>query len=75
MKNLTLIIPTKKESESLPIFLREIKNLNCKKMVVLQTDDNETIDSIKDFREIEVYKQKKKWIWQRINRRYQKLPN
>ncbi len=59
MKNLTLIIPTKKESESLPIFLREIKNLNCKKMVVLQTDDNETLDSIKDFSEIEIYKQKK----------------
>ena len=49
MKNLTLIIPTKKESESLPIFLREIKNLICKKMVVLQTDDNVSLDSIKGF--------------------------
>ena len=47
MKNLTLIIPTKKESESLPNFLDEIKNLTCKKMVVLQSEDIETLQSIK----------------------------
>ena len=59
MNNLTLVIPTKKESESLPKFLNELKIFNCKKMVVLQTNDNETIESIKDFDEIEIYKQKK----------------
>ena len=39
MKNLTLIIPTKKEVESLPIFLREIENLTCRKLIVLQEED------------------------------------
>tara|TARA_B100001996_G_C18557893_1_gene553463 strand:- start:536 stop:727 length:192 start_codon:yes stop_codon:yes gene_type:complete len=62
MKNLTLIIPTKKESESLPNFLDEIKNLTCKKMVVLQSEDTETLQSIKNFDELELYQQKKKWI-------------
>ena len=59
MKNLTLVIPTKKESESLPVFLNELKFLNCEKMIVLQFDDNETINSIKNFNEVELYKQKK----------------
>ena len=31
MKDLTLVIPAKFESESLPIFLNNIKNLNVKK--------------------------------------------
>ena len=31
MKELTLIIPAKFESESLPVFLNDIKNLNVKK--------------------------------------------
>ena len=31
MKNLTLIIPAKKEKESLPQVIDEIKNLDCKK--------------------------------------------
>ena len=31
MKNLTLIIPTKKEAESLPVFLKELKIINVKK--------------------------------------------
>ena len=59
MINLTLIIPTKKESESLPNFLDEIKNLTCKKMVVLQSEDIETLQSIKNFDELELYQQKK----------------
>ena len=31
MNNLTLIIPTKREAESLPQFLNELKDFNCKK--------------------------------------------
>ena len=42
MQNLTLIIPTKKEVESLPTFLKEIENYNCKKLIVLEKEDIET---------------------------------
>ena len=48
MKNLTLIIPAKNEKESLPYVLNEIKNLDCKKKVILASDDFETISAIKD---------------------------
>ena len=34
MKELTLIIPAKKEAESLPTFLREIENIDCHKMIL-----------------------------------------
>ncbi len=57
MNNLTLIIPTKKESVSLPKFLNELTIFNCKKMIVIQSEDNETLESIKNFDEIEIYKQ------------------
>lgn len=59
MNNLTLIIPTKKESESLPIFLEEIKNLNCKKLIVLEKEDRDTINAIYDNKDIEILFQKK----------------
>ena len=49
MDNLTLIIPAKKEAESLPSVFKEIENLKCYKIVILEENDNETIDSIKDF--------------------------
>ena len=48
MKNLTLIIPAKKEKESLPLVIDEMKNLDCKKKVILTSDDIETIDAIKN---------------------------
>jgi|TARA_B110001452_G_C15068525_1_gene372937 glycosyltransferase involved in cell wall biosynthesis len=48
VKNLTLIIPAKNEKESLPYVLNEIKNLDCKKKVILASDDFETISAIKD---------------------------
>ena len=48
MKNLTLIIPARKEKESLPLVIDEMKNLNCKKKVILTSDDIETIDAIKN---------------------------
>ena len=59
MKNLTLIIPTKKEVESLPIFLREIENLTCRKLIVLQEEDIETKNAISFFNNIEILIQKK----------------
>jgi glycosyltransferase involved in cell wall biosynthesis len=48
VKNLTLIIPAKKEKESLPSVINEIKNFDCEKMVVLTPDDLETINAIKN---------------------------
>ena len=58
MTDLTLIIPTKKEVESLPIFLKEIQNLEYKKIVVLQKEDLETKKAIKDFKNIKILEQK-----------------
>ncbi len=71
MNNLTLIIPAKKEAESLPTFIQEISKLKCNKMVVLQGNDSETIKAIENFKDINILEQKKKWIWKCTNRRYQ----
>tara|TARA_B100001093_G_scaffold372757_1_gene357732 strand:- start:475 stop:1143 length:669 start_codon:yes stop_codon:yes gene_type:complete len=49
MKDLTLIIPAKNEPDSLPTVLDEIKNLNCKIIIILESSDITTIDSIKSF--------------------------
>ena len=59
MKNLTLIIPAKKEAESLPQVLQEIKNVGCKIIVILESSDIETIESIKDFDRQIVYQSNK----------------
>jgi len=59
MKNLTLIIPDKFEKESLPIFLNDIKKLDVKKKIVLDKDDNDTLESIKKFEEVDILFQKK----------------
>ena len=56
MKNITLIIPAKKEKESLPQVLDELKKFNYKIMVVLHPTDDETIKSIKDY-DVQVIKQ------------------
>ena len=49
MDNLTLVIPAKFEKESLPKVLTELKPYNLKLLVVLEKDDIETINSIKNF--------------------------
>ena len=49
MKNLTLIIPAKNESGSLPKVLEEIKNYDCEIIIILEETDIQTIESIKDF--------------------------
>ena len=54
MQDLTLVIPAKYESESLPIFLNEIANLDCKKLIVLESEDTKTIKSINAFVGIEL---------------------
>lgn len=48
MNDLTLVIPAKHESESLPYVLNEIKNLNLKTKIILQRDDILTINSVKN---------------------------
>jgi len=50
MKNLTLVMPAKNEKYCLPRVLDEIKNYNCKKLIVLSKSDTETIRSIKNYK-------------------------
>tara|TARA_B100001027_G_scaffold204365_1_gene166480 strand:- start:222 stop:893 length:672 start_codon:yes stop_codon:yes gene_type:complete len=47
--NLTLVIPAKNEKESLPRVLEELKNFNLKTLVVLEKEDEETIQSAKNY--------------------------
>ena len=49
MRELTLIIPAKKESESLPSVLNELQKYNYKIDVVLHPTDLETINAIKKY--------------------------
>ena len=58
MQDLTLIIPTKREVESLPIFLKEIENYNCKKLIVLEKEDIETKKILEKFNDINILEQK-----------------
>ncbi len=59
MNNLTLIIPAKKEAESLPVFLKELKKYQCKIIIVLQKNDIETVKSIQNFNYVNILEQKK----------------
>ena len=47
-EDLTLIIPAKKEPDSLPVVLKELKKFNLKSIVILEQNDVETIEAIKD---------------------------
>lgn len=49
MTELTLIIPAKKEKESLPQVIEELKFIDSKKLIVLEESDTETINAIKEF--------------------------
>ena len=49
MNKLTLVIPAKKESETLPRVIEQLKSLDCKILVSLPGDDIDTIESIKNF--------------------------
>ena len=56
MNDLTLIIPAKNESESLPQVIDSLKNLTCKIKVSVQVNDQATINSIKN-KNIEIFYQ------------------
>ena len=60
MTKLTLLIPANKEAESLPIFLKELEKYKYRKLVVLQSEDKETIESISDFQDVEICVQEKR---------------
>ena len=49
MEHLTLIIPAKSEKESLPKVLNELKKYNLKIIIVLEKEDLDTINSIKEY--------------------------
>ena len=49
MKDLTLVIPAKNEAESLPTVLRELKDFDCKKIIVIPKDDLDTQNVAKNF--------------------------
>ena len=46
MKNLTLLIPAKKEKESLPVVLKEIKKFDCNIKVILEKNDIEIENNV-----------------------------
>jgi len=56
MIDLTLIIPAKNESESLPIVLESLKSISCNIIVSLPKDDLSTINSIKKYN-VQIIKQ------------------
>ena len=62
MNNLTLIIPAKNENESLPIVLDSLENLKIKTIISLKEDDIDTINSIKNKKNIKLFFS----IWIRI---------
>ena len=58
MSDLTLLIPAKKEAESLPFFLEELKEYDFKILVVLEENDEETINAINPRGNLEILHQK-----------------
>ena len=59
MSNLTLIIPAKNESESLPKVLRELNSYDFKISIILHKSDTATIETIKN-NNVEIIYQKNK---------------
>ena len=49
MKELTLVIPAKHEAESLPTVLNELKNFDCKKIIIIPKADIDTQNAAKNF--------------------------
>ena len=54
MSELTLLIPAKQESESLPIFLEELKKFDFKILIVLDENDIDTINVINQRDNLEI---------------------
>lgn len=59
MRKLTLIIPAKSESETLPIVLKELKKKKFNFIIVMEKSDIETINSIKKFRKNIIFQKNK----------------
>ena len=61
MKNITLIIPAKKEPNSLPLVLNEItkKKINVKIIIIMDKKDYETFQAVKNFRCKVIFQSKK----------------
>ena len=55
MNDLTLVIPAKKESETLPLVLESLKKLKIKTIISLKNDDLDTINSIIKNEYVKVY--------------------
>ena len=49
MEELTLVIPAKNEAECLPKVLNELKNFDCKKIIIIPETDLNTQNSAKNF--------------------------
>ena len=49
MKELTLVIPAKNEAECLPNVLNELKNFDCKKIIIIPKTDLNTQNAVKNF--------------------------
>ena len=49
MKELTLVIPAKNEAACLPIVLNELKNFDCKKIIIIPKNDLNTQNAVKNF--------------------------
>ena len=60
MKNLTLLIPVKKEKESLKKFLNILDKYNYKKILIIDKFDNSDYNFLKKFDNIKYSKSKKK---------------
>jgi len=59
MIDITLVIPAKNESESLPAVLEELSKFNVKKIIVMSENDLDTFNSIKKYNEQIVYQKGK----------------
>ena len=62
MENLTLVIPAKNEKESLPYVIEELKKYNLKILIVLEPNDIETINSLKNLNCKILYQKKKDMV-------------
>jgi len=55
MNDLTIIIPAKNESESLPLVLKSLEKLNVKILISLKKNDILTIKSIKVKKNLKIF--------------------
>jgi glycosyltransferase involved in cell wall biosynthesis len=61
MKNkITLVIPAKNEAESLPKVITELKKFKFKILIVLERTDRNTLNAIKNFKNLKIIYQKNK---------------